>query len=247
MLRCLLRPHFRKSESARGFEASYAVTGCFLLRAVFVEAVKNEEDWRTRDEVRYSNLPPGGVIEGVAVSWKVSTVTWKASAVSWKVRRGLAVSTVSRCDGAIEGFDGAIEGATVSYRLCHRSCDGACHRRCDGAWRFRRCHRRFDGACRFRRCHRRCGGVIEGFDGVIEASSGVRVPPQVRAGSRKVRTDLARKFATAASIDQILFSIVVVSVSSRVCCFLFMSWLWRFRVSSAWCLASRRVGFLEEY
>ena len=29
-------------------------------------------------------------------------------------RRGLAVSTVSRCDGAIEGFDGVIEGATVS-------------------------------------------------------------------------------------------------------------------------------------
>ena len=111
-----------------------------------------------------------------------------------------------RCDGVIEGFDGAIEGATVSYRRCHRRCDGA---------------------CRFRRCHRRCGGVIKGFDGVIEASSGVRVPPQVRAGSRKVRTDLARKFATAASIDQILFSIVVVSVSSRVCCFLFL--LWRFR------------------
>ena len=153
-------------------------------------------------------------------------MTWKASAVSWKVRRGLAVSTVSRCDGVIEGFggvievatelgdfdgviegfDGAIEGATVSYRRCHRRCDGA---------------------CRFRRCHRRCGGVIKGFDGVIEASSGVRVPPQVRAGSRKVRTDLARKFATAASIDQILFSIVVVSVSSRVCCFLFL--LWRFR------------------
>ena len=166
-------------------------------------------------------------------------MTWKASAVSWKVRRGLAVFTVSRYDGVIngfggvievatelgdfdgviEGFDGAIEGATVSYRRCHR--------RCDGAWRFRRCHRRFDGACRFRRCHRRCGGVIEGFDGVIEASSGVRVPPQVRAGSRKVRTDLARKIATAASIDQIMFSIVVVSVSSRVCCFLFL--LWRFR------------------
>ena len=153
-------------------------------------------------------------------------MAWKASAVSWKVRRGLAVSTVPRCDGVIkgfggaievatelgdfdgviEGFDGAIEGATVSYRRCHRRCDGA---------------------CRFRRCHRRCGGVIKGFDGVIEASSGVRVPPQVRAGSRKVRTDLARKFATAASIDQILFSIVVVSVSSRVCCFLFL--LWRFR------------------
>ena len=125
-------------------------------------------------------------------------MTWKASAVSWKSRRGLAVSTVSRCGGVIEGFDGAIEGATVSYRLCHR---------------------RFDGACRFRRCHRRCGGVIKGFDGVIEASSGVRVPPQVRAGSRMVRTDLARKFATAASIDQILFSIVVVSVSSRVVAF----------------------------
>ena len=60
-------------------------------------------------------------------------------------------------DGVIEGFDGAIEGATVSYRRCHRRCDGA---------------------CRFRRCHRRCGGVIEGFDGVIEASSGVRVPPR---------------------------------------------------------------------
>ena len=54
-------------------------------------------------------------------------MTWKASAVSWKVRRGLAVSTVSRCDGVIEGFggvievateivdfDGVIEGATVS-------------------------------------------------------------------------------------------------------------------------------------
>ena len=39
-------------------------------------------------------------------------MTWKASAVSWKVRRGLAVSTVSRCDGVIEGFDGVIEGAT---------------------------------------------------------------------------------------------------------------------------------------
>ena len=128
-----------------------------------------------------------------------------------------------RCDGAIKGFDSAIEGATVSYR---------------------RCHRRFDGVCRFRRCHRRCGGVIEGFYGVIEASSGVRVPPQVRAGSRKVRTDLARKFATAASIDQILLFIVVVSVSSRVCCFLFL--LWRFRLSSAWCFAFRRVGFLEE-
>ena len=73
-------------------------------------------------------------------------MTWKASAVSWKVLRGLAVSTVSRCDGAIEGFggvievatelgdfdgaiqrrggaivgfDGAIEGSTVSYRRCH--------------------------------------------------------------------------------------------------------------------------------
>ena len=66
-----------------------------------------------------------------------------------------------------------------------------------------------------------------GFDGVIKASSGVRVPPQVRAGSRKVRTDLARKFATAASVDETLFSIVVVSVSSLVCCFLFL--LWRFR------------------
>ena len=53
------------------------------------------------------------------------------------------------------------------------------------------------------------------------------LPPQVRAGSRKVRTDLPRRVATAASIDQILFSIVVVSVSSRVCCFLFL--LWRFR------------------
>ena len=81
-----------------------------------------------------------------------------------------------RRDGVIEGFDGAIEGATVSYRRCHR--------RCDGAWRFRRCHRRFDGACRFRRCHGRCGGVIEGFDGVIEASSGVRVSPQVREPGR---------------------------------------------------------------
>ena len=105
VLRRLLRPHSREGESARGFEASSAVTGCFLLRAVFVEAVKNEEDWRTRDEVRYSNLPPGGAIEG-------ATVTWKASAVSWKVRRGLAVSTVSRCDGAIKGFGGVIEVAT---------------------------------------------------------------------------------------------------------------------------------------
>ena len=68
VLRRLLRPHSREGESARGFEASSAVTGCFLLRAVFVEAVKNEEDWRTRDEVRYSNLPPGGVIEVVTVS-----------------------------------------------------------------------------------------------------------------------------------------------------------------------------------
>ena len=32
------------------------------------------------------------------------------------------------------------------------------------------------------------------------------LPPQVRAGSRKVRTDLPRRFATAASIDQILKS-----------------------------------------
>ena len=64
----LLRPRSREGDSARGFEASSAVTGCFLLRAVFVEAVKNEEDWRTRDEVRYSNLPPGGVIEGATVS-----------------------------------------------------------------------------------------------------------------------------------------------------------------------------------
>ena len=31
------------------------------------------------------------------------------------------------------------------------------------------------------------------------------VPPQVGVGSRKVRTDLARSFATAASIGQILF------------------------------------------
>ena len=68
VLRRLLRPHSREGESARGFEASSAVTGCFLLRAVFVEAVKNEEDWRTRDEVRYSNLPPGGAIEGATVS-----------------------------------------------------------------------------------------------------------------------------------------------------------------------------------
>ena len=68
VLRRLLRPHSREGESARGFEASSALTGCFLLRAVFVEAVKNEEDWRTRDEVRYSNLPPGGVIEGATVS-----------------------------------------------------------------------------------------------------------------------------------------------------------------------------------
>ena len=72
-----------------------------------------------------------------------------------------------------------------------------------------------------------------------------RVPLQVGVGSRKVRTDLARRFATAASIDQILFAIVVVSVSSRVCCFLFL--FWRFRVSFAWCFAFRRVGFLEEY
>ena len=36
----LLRPRSREGESARGFEASSAVTGCFLLRAVFVEAVK---------------------------------------------------------------------------------------------------------------------------------------------------------------------------------------------------------------
>ena len=82
------------------------------MRAVFVEAVKNEEDWRTRGKVRYSNLPPGGAIEGATVSWKVSAVTWKASAVSWKVRRGLAVSTLSRCDGVIEGFGGVIEVAT---------------------------------------------------------------------------------------------------------------------------------------
>ena len=116
-----------------------------------------------------------------------------------------------RCDGVIEGFDGVKEGATVSYRRCHG--------RFDGAWRFRRCHRRFDGAWRFRRCHERCGGVIEGFDGPIKPSSRLLVPPQVIAGSRKVRTDLARKIATAASIDQILFSIVVMSVSSRVCCF----------------------------
>ena len=40
VLRRLLRPHSREGESARGFEASSAVTGCFLLRAVFVEAVK---------------------------------------------------------------------------------------------------------------------------------------------------------------------------------------------------------------
>ena len=32
------------------------------------------------------------------------------------------------------------------------------------------------------------------------------LPPQVRAGSRNVRTDLPRRFATAASIDQILIS-----------------------------------------
>ena len=67
-LRRLLRPHSREGESARGFEASFALTGCLLLRTVFVEAVKNEEDWRTRDEVRYSSLPPGGVIKGAAVS-----------------------------------------------------------------------------------------------------------------------------------------------------------------------------------
>ena len=65
------------------------------------------------------------------------------------------------------------------------------------------------------------------------------------SGSRKVRTDLARRYATAARIGHILLSIVVVSVSSRVCCFLFL--LWRFRLSSAWCFAFRRVGFLEEY
>ena len=154
--------------------------------------------------MRYSNLPPGGVIEG-----------WRSHRRFRRCHR--------RCDGVIEGFDGAIEGATVSYRRCHR--------RCDGAWRFRRCHRSFDGACRFRRCHRRCGGVIEGFDGAIEASS-VRVPPQVRAGSRNVRTDLARRFATATPIDKSLG-------------FCFQLWscpgvlflLWRFHLSSAWCFA----------
>ena len=81
--------------------------------------------------------------------------------------------------------------------------------------------------------------------GYLGRQTRLGIPPQVRAGSRKVRTDLALKFATAASIDQILFSIVVVSASSRVCCFVFL--FWRFRVSSAWCLASHRVGFLEDY
>ena len=68
VLRRLLRPHSREGEPARAFEASSAVTGCFLLRAVFVDAVKNEEDWRTRDEVRYSNLPTGGGIKGATKS-----------------------------------------------------------------------------------------------------------------------------------------------------------------------------------
>ena len=63
--------------------------------------------------------------------------------------------------------------------------------------------------------------------------------------AKSPRTDLARRFATAAPIDQIVLSNVVVSVSPRVCCFLFL--LWRFRLSSAWCFAFRRVGFLEEY
>ena len=112
VLRRLLPPHSREGESARGFEASSALTGCFLLRAVFVEAAKNEEGWRTRDEVRYSNIPPGGAIESATVSWKVSTGTWEALAMSWKVRRGLAVSTVSRYDGVIDDFGGVIEVAT---------------------------------------------------------------------------------------------------------------------------------------
>ena len=68
VLRRLLRPHYREGESARSFEAFSAVTGCFLLRAVFVEALKNEEDWRTRGEVRNSNLPLGGAIKGATVS-----------------------------------------------------------------------------------------------------------------------------------------------------------------------------------
>ena len=44
----------------------------------------------------------------------------------------MAVSTVSRCGGAIEGFGGVIKGATglggfdgVKVRRCHRRCDGA--------------------------------------------------------------------------------------------------------------------------
>ena len=64
-------------------------------------------------------------------------------------------------------IDGAIEGATElggTYGVIE--------------------DRRFDEACQIRRYHRRCGGVIEGFDGVIETSSGVRVSPQVREPGR---------------------------------------------------------------
>ena len=47
------------------------------------------------------------------------------------------------------------------------------------------------------------------------------LPPQVRAGSRKVRTDLPRRFATAASIYQILkscFYCCRVCVAFSFCC-----------------------------
>ena len=99
-------------------------------------------------------------------------------------------------------------------------------------------------------------------------------PPQVGVGSRKVRTDLARSFATAASIDQILFSLwrgsrrlppqvragsreVRTDLARRFHCGRvgFVAWVLlsllvvalSSALASAWCLASRRVGFLEDY
>ena len=65
------------------------------------------------------------------------------------------------------------------------------------------------------------------------------LPPQVRAGSRKVRTDLPRRFATAASIDQILKSCFLLwSCRFRRVCVAFSSCCGAF-VGSFVCLVSR--------
>ena len=60
--------HILAKVSPREVRGFFRAHGLLSSACGFCRSRKNEEGWRTRDEVRYSKLPPGGVIEGVTVS-----------------------------------------------------------------------------------------------------------------------------------------------------------------------------------